>query len=220
MIYSYSKLADFKKCPRFFEAAHILKIVSRETMPALVKGRTIHKELEKALADREVLPPKGLQINGAIWYELIRAGALPEVRLAVDKNFRDCDYFASDVYLRGIIDVLVRSNERILCLDWKSGKPGYTDVLQAQVYAAMLYAAREIEKISFVYAYVCYGLQDHVVVNGKQAIEDVKKLIETIENTEEFLPAPGFFCRYCNVQDCEYYKGRRKRKKLNLHKVR
>jgi ATP-dependent exoDNAse (exonuclease V) beta subunit len=205
MIYTYSKLSDFEKCPRFYEAAYLLKTVQRTTTPALAKGRTIHKLLENAVRNRDLTPPEGLRIDPKTWGGLVRVGAKPEVKIAVDKNFEACDFDDANVHLRGVIDVLVRKPTGILCVDWKSGKPGYTDVLQAKVYAAMLHAALGVNVITFAWNYVCFGVVELAKLEGERAVEDVKELIDRVENTRGFPPKPSFFCRFCGNVACQFY---------------
>jgi ATP-dependent exoDNAse (exonuclease V) beta subunit len=206
MVFTYSKLSDFVKCPRFYEAAHLLKTVQRTITPALAKGRTIHKLLENALRNRDPVPPEGLRIDPKTWEVLLLVGARPEVKVAVDKNFEVCDFDDASVHLRGIIDVLVRKPAGLLCIDWKSGRPGFTDVLQAKVYAAMLHAALDVEEITFAWSYVCFGVVELAKLEGERAVADVKELIDKVENAKEFPPKPSFFCRFCGNVTCQFFQ--------------
>lgn len=207
MIHSYTALSEWRLCPRLYHARFIEKSVEFEETPELKRGREIHGVLEAALRGKWG-PPGNLKINPKFWELLLERNAKPEVKVAIKRDGSECGFFSDDAWLRGVIDVFVGGQAPLL-VDWKTGKAGRVDTLQAEVYAAMLHAARGVPKIAFVFSYVLHGQSRMVRVHGKPALESVQRLIEAVESDREFFPKPSWKCGYCGVDVCEFNEGKK-----------
>lgn len=207
MVHSYSSISTWRKCPRLFKARYIDKTLPFQDSPAAAKGREIHETLQLCLENRTP-PPGRLRVNPDLWDTIIKGNPEPEMKIAITKEGTECEFFDKNVWLRGVIDVFLPSKgTKAICIDWKTGRPGYTDVLQAEIYAAMLHAARGIGETAFFYLYVPCGKVDHAKVDGREALFHVKHVISAVENDYSYIPKPGWLCRYCGLETCEYYGG-------------
>lgn len=200
IIYSYSSLRAFSHCPRHFKARYIDKIVKFETSPALEKGRRVHEALESALTNGEPAPvwtPPGLI------EKLRRAGAEPEVRLAVDANWQPVDFWDKSAMFRGAIDVDLTTPKVSLMIDWKTGQVR-PDEFQADSYAALKRAAvgKNIP-VQFHWVFVDQK-ETRMTAPGEKARDRVQMFIDRAESATDFPPRSHFGCRWCPLLECEY----------------
>lgn len=197
MIHSYSALKAFGTCPRQYEALYLLRSVKRGPSPALEKGIEWHEALEHAVKRGAPLP-KHLHPWQSLADRLRAAGAQAEVKLAIDREGKPCDFWDRNAWLRGAIDV----DAGTLLVDWKTGKV-YPDPFQADVYVALKRATQPKLKVDFHFVY----LEHKKVVTLKpnqDAADRVRTYIARVEQAETFPPRPCFACRFCPVTDCEY----------------
>jgi len=142
---SYSRLSTFENCPASFDYQHISKLVSFQGSDATEYGNRVHKVLEElgngelneaALSDegRTTLDKWGPLVHNI----LSRSGEkLFEQQLAVNDKLAPVDWFAADVWIRSIADVLVIDGTTAYLLDWKTGKVR-DNPTQMQLFAAMV----------------------------------------------------------------------------------
>lgn len=206
MIHSYTALAEWRLCPRAHKARFIDKSVKTEETPALKEGKRVHELLQHHLENG--LPvPEGLKLDARLWTILQRYGARAEVKVAMTRDGRGCNFFDNDnAWIRGALDVYkyVEGKQVALAADWKTGKPGYTDELQAEVYAAILYAIVHVQRTLFIFSYVKHGVNKPITVDGAKALANVRRLAERVEADTEHPPRPGWKCKWCPVKWCEY----------------
>ncbi len=204
MIHSYSSLADWLICPRLHKGKYIDKRFPFVETEATRRGNRLHTAMEKAMEAGEPPPPEWKGKPGL--FELLqRHGARAEVKIGVTRDLRGCGFFDKDVWLRGKLDVYLPVPEKkaALLVDWKSGNPNYTDKLQAEVYAAMLYASVDLYGFLFIWGYFS-GETPHERVVGSQALERVVTLMKRVEADKLHTPRPGWKCRFCPDTDCAY----------------
>jgi hypothetical protein len=93
--------------------------------------------------------------------------------------------------------VLLRGRNRSLVCDWKTGKVR-PDKIQADMYTALVGG-----NVQFRLVYVD---QKQVVDLSRDAhaFERVATLATKIENDTEYLPNPGWLCRFCDYHACRY----------------
>lgn len=201
--HSYSSLKTYKTCPRQYEALYVTKTVKRTSSPALEKGTEVHQHFEDALNRKAPdLPNKWGKWQPLV--ETLRKGPVePEVRLAIDREGKPCDFWDKNAMLRGAIDVRLMDGDRVLMLDWKTGKV-YPDRAQADVYAMMQWAQTPDVKIKFSFVYLEHNKTVPVDVD-KGATRRVQQLIDTVDAATTFSPRPCFACRFCPVMTCEYH---------------
>ena len=129
---SYSRLSDFRQCPRKFHLKYIEKAPNFK-MDAksvhLIRGENVHRGLENYVIKKrsgekgiaqgtlpEVEQTKPL-IDGLMSiYDLH-----PEHKCAINDRFEEVDWFARDAWFRAIFDVIGFGKDLFLG-DWKTGK--------------------------------------------------------------------------------------------------
>lgn len=212
MVYTYSKLKMFQECPRKFEAVHLEKTHTIPPSPAMKQGTDVHNKLEEALKNQESVP-QGLHVPPKFWALLKKTG-LPEIPIAMTKDGHTCPWNYQTAILRGKIDVEStwgpggESGYYTILTDWKTGNPKYmADPLQAKVYGSFYNRHRRF--IIFVWQHPLKGDFQLQKINTNEAWQEVKQLLQAVEETTDYPPKPGPLCPWCPVTECEYYKERR-----------
>lgn len=138
--WSYSSLSAFETCPRRYYLTKVAKEVSEPQTDATLYGNRVHKALEKYVGDGAPLPDtmKNLTAVGD------RVKAMPgtklvEMKVALTRNLTPTEYFAKDVWYRGVFDVAVKGPKSVIVLDYKTGKRKF-DGDQMRLFAATAFA--------------------------------------------------------------------------------
>lgn len=132
--WSYSRLADYRKCPRRFKYKHIEKRKEPEG-PALARGNAMHDALQRYIENRIKVLPKKLTLPpgkdgkkappDATRFEVSKPvksvldelrkhqkskpiDVLCELQYAVDSKWRPVDWFDRTAWLRAKLDVRQR----------------------------------------------------------------------------------------------------------------
>ena len=128
---SYSRLSTFESCPRKFEYLYVLKSIKDEGSTATEYGTRVHGALEnygKALVSESLVELEALtevETEATRWFPMVKkicdrpGEKLFEHQMAVTRDKVPCDWFAADVWLRSIADVLIIDGKKAYCLDWK-----------------------------------------------------------------------------------------------------
>jgi RecB family exonuclease len=142
---SFSRLSTFEQCPAQFDYLYVSKRVQSTSNEAADYGDRVHKVLEaygNGTLDEQTLSEEGrstLKQWGAVVDKITsRSGTkLYEHQMAVNRELKPVDWFASDVWIRSIADVLVVDGDTAYCLDYKTGKVKENPT-QLQLFAAMV----------------------------------------------------------------------------------
>jgi len=211
MIYSYSSLNCYLKCPQQFYR----KYKAKDTLPYQSKeassGVDIHEAIETALKTRTPLPEPLTIYEDSISSVRNRIdNARIEQTIFLDHEF---DYVVTRPS-KGFVaklDVLLISDDgnRAVVCDWKSGKP-YEDTLQHDCYAlAVLKAFPGVEKVTGFNVYLNHGKVGTEVVHERcnlQAVENkIARIIAQIEADERWAPKPSPLCNWCSANKCKFY---------------
>lgn len=217
---SFSRLSDYEQCPLKFESKYIKKTYPDDSNnPAFAKGKAIHKQLEDYVnfmrigTDAENFPPTmGAHAKNAIGmieklYKVSNGNIYPEKQLAVDQNYRKCDWFAKPTVVkwRAIIDCLVfLDDETLLIIDWKSGKfREYEDgpTTQLKLTAVILFNLYpKINKITSSYMFVEHKRTVQVDFNRDQLVSMQEKFDDaytTVNQDGDFLYKKNRYCNWC-----------------------
>lgn len=164
---SFSRLSTFENCPAQFDYLYVSKRVQNMSNEASEYGDRVHKVLEAygllgsdeerivmraqaALEEKTTLEKWGHIVDKI----LARPGKkLFEHQMAVNRQLQPVDWFAKDVWIRSIADVLVIDGDTAYCLDYKTGKVK-DNPTQLQLFAAMvmwLYPQVNTVKTSFIW---------------------------------------------------------------------
>jgi len=132
--WSYSSLKDFKNCARKFHEVRVLRKYPREETDATRYGTALHLAAEEYIRDSKALPPEFSFMQPT----LDALNALPgrklcEHKMGVTQAGEPCDFFAPDVWSRGVADLLIINDDNFtasvfdykgLPLDTKLPTPG------------------------------------------------------------------------------------------------
>ncbi len=210
--WSHSALEAFKNCPRSYYEHRIARSVVETKGPATVYGERVHKDFEDMMRDGIALP-LDLQMHEDY---LLRLKAMPgiemiEEKIAFNTKVLPCEYFAPDVWYRGVIDYGKVDGERAHLVDYKTGK---MHSKLGQLYLFMLWTFARYPQVQVISAE--YYWTQLRTTNGaeyprsrihemwKQFAPDLKQYAEAFV-TDIWQPRQSGLCkRHCAVKDCEF----------------
>jgi len=215
--HSYSSIKDFQGCPKRYHEVRILKRFKSGDTDATRYGTEVHSAFEHRVRDKTPLPPAHSRFEP---YAKVVADAAAqdgielfcEHRMAITADFKPCEFFAKDVWFRGIPDALLVDRARGVArvVDYKTGKSSrYADTSQLQLLAAMVFAHfPEVQIVRGILMFVVAG--DAVPADFTRA--EMAGILSTwagyADDVEQALannvwnPRPSALCRFCPVSSC------------------
>ena len=122
--WSYSALTAFETCPKRYKLKRLTKQVVEKQTEATLWGNRVHKAMEHRVGKATPLPDTMEQFEplAAPVAAMRKTGANIQVeqKLALNPNFRPTTYFAPDVWLRVVADVVAEKGKNAVVLDWKT----------------------------------------------------------------------------------------------------
>lgn len=222
--WSYSKLKNYRVCPKRMYEVDILKSFSDGGGEALLWGNEVHAAVAAAL--KTGLPLPDTMKPYQYWVDRVRRGSgqlLVEQKYAINRQFQKTGYFANDVWYRGIGDVVRldivpgRAKNVALVLDWKTGKI-LDDSEQLMLMAQCIFSHYpEVTDVrsSFVWLKEDTETPEHltrqeVAAQWATLLPDVLAM-ENAAKTLTYPPKPGHLCKnWCPVTSCPFHgKGSR-----------
>jgi hypothetical protein len=234
--WSHSALSDFNNCPKAYHHKRVLKDVVDPPNPAGIHGDYVHKEFEKYLnakRDTYTIVTVGGQSNAVdpdlpddleVYRDYLNSVAgmsgemHVECKYAINTKMEPCDFFAADVWCRGILDVLHLNKQTARVLDHKTGKRKM-DTRQLKLNALLVFIHHpEVMVVRTGYMWLKDNLldtEDYVRANEsalwQEFMPDLVRY-KTAFKQEVFVPRPSGLCNgWCPVQTCEYWKPKRSR---------
>lgn len=216
--WSYSKLKNYEVCPRKHYEVDIAKTAaetqSDDPDSALNWGNRVHAAFAAALTGKAPLSPEMKAFQ--IWVDRVLAGPgklLVEQKYAINRNFKQTAYFANDVWLRTIGDVVRIDRDIALVLDWKTGKI-VEDSVQLMLMAQALFSHYpELKLVRSEFVWLKHEATTPEVFSRQEVADQWVGLLErvgSLENahlTQTYPPKPGGLCKsYCPVNSCPYWK--------------
>lgn len=137
--WSYSKLKNYKTCPRRYHDIDVEKIYKEDEKgedSALAIGNRIHKNLEERVRDGKPLPADIAHLEDAMARLAARPGRiLVEQQLAIKEDLSPTDWFNRQTWYRAKCDYLnIATNGKVaLAIDYKTGK-----ILEESVQLALM----------------------------------------------------------------------------------
>lgn len=212
---SYSRLSTFEQCESKFDYLYVSKRVQDQGSEVSEYGNRVHEVLElygKGELDQATLSEEGKQTLGK-WGKIVdkllaKAGEKYfEYQMAVNADLQPVDWFASDVWIRSIADVLVVDGDTAYCLDYKTGKVK-DNPTQLQLFAAMVmwhFPQVTTVKTSFIW------LKFNEVTNTKYERRFLESLwnglrprfkkVQEVIDLGVFKAKPSGLCPWCPAKD-------------------
>lgn len=212
---SFSRLSTFEQCEARFDYQYVSKLVQDQANEASEYGDRVHKVLEaygKGNLDQSSLSHEGQQTLQK-WGSLVETiVARPgdkyfEHQMSVNRQLHPVGWFAKDVWIRSIADVLVVSGDTAYCLDYKTGKVK-DNPTQLQLFAAMVmwhFPEVNTVKTSFIW------LKFNDTTNAKyerrhlsalwSALEPRFTKVQEVIDLGVFKAKPSGLCPWCPAQN-------------------
>lgn len=214
--HSYSSIKDFEGCPKRYHEVRILKKFKSQDTDATRYGTEAHSAFEHFVRDSTPLPPAFERYRSFV--EPLRAitgERFCERKMAITETFAPCEFFAKDVWFRGIPDLLIVNGRTARVVDYKTGKSSrYADTAQLELLAGMVFAYHpEVEVVKGLLLFVVPG--DVVKADFKR--EDFAQImskwagranaVEAALRSGVWNPRPSALCRFCPVASCPNHPG-------------
>lgn len=232
--YSFSKMESFASCKRKFKHTYIDKLYYPISNIALEKGSYIHKCLEDWVEEGNKRPsfnfklstPENIQdynnivdtfIDSPLGEKYFRTlnilGAETKFGLKIDDNNQliETNYYDKGALLRGMIDQMSSTENRIVVVDWKSGKVALEPKSdQVMLYALWIMTSQpNVNEVESNFVYVEHNIEKQYVYTRDQLPEMRKNFamrIKSIELETEFPKNITALCDWCSFKehgDCD-----------------
>lgn len=154
LAWSYSALTAYETCPWRRYLTGVSRQVKEPQTEATIEGNNAHKALELYVGGSAALPKK--YANWLPMADRLRAAKGTkrlEYKFALTSALRETEYFAKDVWLRGVLDVSIQRPKELILLDYKTGKRKVDgDQLRLFAMAGMaLWPHVEVVKTGFIW---------------------------------------------------------------------
>ncbi len=216
--WSYSKLKNFEVCPKRMYEVDIAKTYADSGGEALTWGNAVHDALAKALKNNTPLPDEMKEYQ--YWVDRVRRGTRQlqvEQKYAITRQFQKTEYFAKNVWYRGIGDVIRLNDDVALIVDWKTGKV-LEDSVQLMLMAQCLFS--HFPQLKFVrssFVWLKEDCETPELFSRQEVADQWVGLLDRVNGMEQaakdmnYPPKPGRLCRsYCPVTSCPFHgKGAR-----------
>jgi RecB family exonuclease len=219
LAHSYSSIKSFENCPKQYHEVRILKKFKQEDTQATLYGTAVHEALEFFLTANKEIPPQFAQFQRfaepvkKLWGEM-----KCEYKMGIKADFSPCEFFAPDVWFRGIPDVLVVNHRTGVArvVDWKTGKSSkYADTAQLELLAGMVFSHYpNVKKVKGALVFLVADAVVQADFTREQYAEIMSKwagkasMIESSLESGVWNARPSPLCGWCPVQDCAHHRSR------------
>jgi CRISPR/Cas system-associated exonuclease Cas4 (RecB family) len=138
--WSYSSIKTFEQCPRKYYHLKVVKDVV-EDKSVTTYGSELHTACEEYVRDGKPLPGQFSFVKSALDNLKNRPGKiLCEYKMGLTEDLQPCDFFAPNVWWRGVIDLLILDGEIARIVDYKTSKnTKYADTGQLELMALAVF---------------------------------------------------------------------------------
>ena len=144
--WSYSSITLFDQCPKKYFHLRVAKDTKEPESDAMMYGKDVHLAAENYIKDGTPIPEKYAYIKPMLEkLNAIDGDKLCEHKMGlkkVDGRLVACDFFAKDVWYRGVADLVILNNDKqeARVVDYKTGKSAkYADTKQLALMAACIF---------------------------------------------------------------------------------
>ena len=148
--WSFSKLRDYRTCPRKFNEVTRLKKFEEQRNPALDAGDSLHAAFKRRVEQGLPMPTAFEHLND--WGDEAAQVLHPlqitmcEKEIALTRDLKTTGYFDNNVWFRGKLDWVTlyptKNGESFVArvVDYKTGKPS-DEIIQLALYAQCVFSA-------------------------------------------------------------------------------
>ncbi len=218
LAWSYSSIKTFEQCPKKYHHLRILKDFKDEDSTATIYGKELHKAAEDFIKEGTPIPPRFSFINDTLEaLKKIEGEKHCEIKLGIakrDGKFVPCDFFAKDVWWRGIADLLIINEEKqtAYLVDYKTSKNAkYADTKQLDLLAGAVFT--HYPKIMEIKSALLFVVSNEMVKKKHEfmmqssylnSMEPELTRLEAAMKTNVWNPVSGPLCKFCPVTSCAH----------------
>lgn len=203
--WSYSRYADYRRCPMFFAYKHLMGI-KEPAGPAMERGSAIHKIAENYLvapkAPRTV--PAELGHFAEEFRHLRKLSPTVEQQWGFTSTWEQTGWFDSNVWVRVVLDACVLYDDNTaVVIDHKTGKKYATNEDQMQLFGLATFKRfPDLKEVSTRLWYLDQPSDNEVErvfkVGEMPAIQrDWERNVKPMFADKRFPPRPNDKCRFC-----------------------
>lgn len=215
--WSFSRMKAFETCPKQYYHVNVLKQFPFQETEATRYGTEFHKACEEYIRDDAPVPLKFSFIEPTLAVLKGFPGDKHcELKMGLTADLEPCDFFAPNVWFRGIVDLLIIDGEEARVVDYKTGKSAkYADTGQLQLMALCVF--KHFPQVRKVRASLLFVIAN-AMVKAKYSVEDegvlwspwIKKYaaLEKAHETGVWNARPSGLCKkHCPVVECPHNGG-------------
>jgi hypothetical protein len=212
--WSYSSLALFQQCPKKYYHLRVAKDIVEPTSKQMLYGTEAHKAAEDYVKDGTPIPPQFNFMKDPLDALKNRKGEkLCEFRLGLTETLEPCEFFAKDVWWRGIADLIIQEDESVArVIDYKTGKPDYADTKQLEVLALAIF--KHFPKVKVIKCGLLFLVHPRFIPAQylkenegdiwKYWLAETNRLALSYKNNV-WNPTKNFTCKgWCPVMECHH----------------
>jgi len=214
--WSFSKIKAFEQCPKKFYHLKIAKDYSEPETNAMYYGTAFHEAAEEYIRDRTPMPPKFDYAKDTLdSLDAKRGKKLCEYKMGLTESLDPCDFFAEDVWWRGIADLIIidDADNSAWVVDYKTGKSArYADKGQLELMAMAMF--KHFPNINKVRGGLLFVVSNDLIKGTYEAkdqglmwekwLRDYESMETAFEN-DVWNTNPSGLCRaHCVVLECPH----------------
>jgi hypothetical protein len=218
LAWSYSSIKTFDSCPKKYHHLRILKDFKDEDSTATIYGKELHKAAEDFIKEGTPIPQRFAFLQPVMdSLSKIEGEKHCEIKLGIAKRngkFAPCDFFAKDVWWRGIADLLIINEEKqtAYLVDYKTSKNAkYADTKQLDLLAGAVFT--HYPKIMEIKSALLFVVSNEMVKKKHEFMMQTSYLnsmqpeltrLEAAIKTNVWNPVSGPLCKFCPVTSCAH----------------
>lgn len=216
--WSYSSIKTFDQCPKKYYHLRVKKDYKDEDSTATIYGKELHSAAEEFIKSGTPIPAKFSFLAPTLEaLNKIEGEKHCELKLGVakrDGRFVACDFFAKDVWWRGIADLLiVNENKKVAYLvDYKTSKNAkYADTKQLDLLAGAVFV--HFPKVMEIKSALLFVVSEEIVKKEHEfmlkssylnCMEPELIRLDAAMKTDVWNPNSGPLCKFCPVTECSH----------------
>ena len=210
--WSWSKLKNYRSCPKRHYEIDLSKRVKEDESEALKWGHAFHEAMAKRIARGTPLPPTLSRYEK--WPAMLaEKNVKVELKLAMDEQFQPTEWFGDTTWFRGVVDVLGLASPSALAIDWKTGGKIEPEFEQLGLNAQLIFAHHpDIDTVNTVYQWQQHNAETIKTYTRDDMLPLWNKLLPEVRQMEEaartltYPPKPSGLCiKYCPVVSCPHH---------------
>jgi PD-(D/E)XK nuclease superfamily len=218
--WSYTKLRDWRICPKKYYQTTILKKFEQPQSIELSDGNALHEAFKRRV--EQGLPMPTAYVNFNDWGDEAASMKVPgqtnicEKEIALSRELRPVDYFNPKVWVRVKVDLiklypLTASTAAAQIVDYKTGKPK-DEIIQLALYAQAIFSMfPQVIGVRAEYWWTIIKDKSHELFSRSDMAELWAELLPELTRMEEATAQVNFpakkngLCKaHCPVLECEH----------------